>query len=577
MATYDFGDGNGPVPASQQPNGGGWVAATAACDSTVFVELGATVFGTAKVTGTSKIYGSAKVYGQAQINNTCQIYGSAQVYGTAILFGDVQVYDTAQIFGNAQVGNAPSYPTGSYLKVPESRAQIFGAAMISGYTRITGECQIFGNAQVLGYSIITENAQVGGYSVIQGYSKIAGNAYVIGDAHTATTPVYSGVGTLLGGATTTQLALGNLALNGVNVGASAAGSYPGQAGASALQISIAINTAAVTGITAAAVSNTYTGVAPAGYGIINASSFSINGVTVYGAIANGLTIAGQGVNVAAAITLACSATTSAGVTAAADINGVVTLTATDGRDIIIAGTITNTGLTVGTYHGKVLLSNTTGSIIVAGTNSAYAGLAPGTYLAAAISAPGMNQSTTNGETWTITSTSPTVFSVTGSISGVQASATVGVAYNNGIISFTITSGGQAITVGATGTTFTFSTTSLVVQGQNSIVQGCPQILNHAFIDGNARVYGNATVRDNCLVSGDSQVYDYAIVSGTASVFGSAKIHDNAHIYETAQILGRARIKDNAQIHGTTIVQGHAVVGGVQNISSTTIEGGTVLI
>ena len=28
MTTYDFKDGNGPVPAHQHPNGGGWVAAT---------------------------------------------------------------------------------------------------------------------------------------------------------------------------------------------------------------------------------------------------------------------------------------------------------------------------------------------------------------------------------------------------------------------------------------------------------------------------------------------------------------------------------------------------------------------
>ena len=29
MITFDFNDGNGPVPAHKHPNGGGWVADTA--------------------------------------------------------------------------------------------------------------------------------------------------------------------------------------------------------------------------------------------------------------------------------------------------------------------------------------------------------------------------------------------------------------------------------------------------------------------------------------------------------------------------------------------------------------------
>lgn len=44
------------------------------------------------------------------------------------------------------------------------------------------------------------------------------------------------------------------------------------------------------------------------------------------------------------------------------------------------------------------------------------------------------------EVWTITATSATNFTVTGSVSGAKAAATVGVPYNNGIISFIITAG-----------------------------------------------------------------------------------------------------------------------------------------
>ena len=49
MTTYDFGDGNGPVPAHQHPNGGGWVANTAWVQDTAYVGSDATVYGRAWV------------------------------------------------------------------------------------------------------------------------------------------------------------------------------------------------------------------------------------------------------------------------------------------------------------------------------------------------------------------------------------------------------------------------------------------------------------------------------------------------------------------------------------------------
>ncbi len=47
------------------------------------------------------------------------------------------------------------------------------------------------------------------------------------------------------------------------------------------------------------------------------------------------------------------------------------------------------------------------------------------------------------ETWTLTATSATNFTVTGSVSGAQAAATVGTAYDNGIVAFKIVAGGTA--------------------------------------------------------------------------------------------------------------------------------------
>ena len=49
MITFDFNDGNGPVPAHKHPNGGGWVADTARVDETAFVGRDAMVYGDAMV------------------------------------------------------------------------------------------------------------------------------------------------------------------------------------------------------------------------------------------------------------------------------------------------------------------------------------------------------------------------------------------------------------------------------------------------------------------------------------------------------------------------------------------------
>ena len=43
--TFNFKDGNGPVPAHKHPNGGGWVAFTATVAATAFVGPNALVYG----------------------------------------------------------------------------------------------------------------------------------------------------------------------------------------------------------------------------------------------------------------------------------------------------------------------------------------------------------------------------------------------------------------------------------------------------------------------------------------------------------------------------------------------------
>jgi hypothetical protein len=69
--TYDFQDGNGPVPAKRHtnPDGstGGWVA------------LSTRVYGNALVYSDAQVYGNAWVYGNARVYGNAQVYGNARV------------------------------------------------------------------------------------------------------------------------------------------------------------------------------------------------------------------------------------------------------------------------------------------------------------------------------------------------------------------------------------------------------------------------------------------------------------------------------------------------------------------
>jgi len=76
MTIHDFKDGNGPVPAHQHSNGGGWVADTATVEDTVYVGPDARVYGDAWV------HGNALVYGNAEVGGTAEVYGNAEVGGT---------------------------------------------------------------------------------------------------------------------------------------------------------------------------------------------------------------------------------------------------------------------------------------------------------------------------------------------------------------------------------------------------------------------------------------------------------------------------------------------------------------
>ena len=91
-------------------------------------------------------------------------------------------------------------------------------------------------------------------------------------------------------------------------------------------------------------------------------------------------------------------------------------------------------------NGKWLADWSNDNFVV-GTPS-YVGTGNGTCTAVSV-----NGRSARVETWTITATSATNFTVSGSVSGAKAAATVGTAYNNGTIAFTLTAGGTAFTAG----------------------------------------------------------------------------------------------------------------------------------
>ncbi len=177
--------------------------------------------------------------------------------------------------------------------------------------------------------------------------------------------------------TSTALTAGALTLNGTSIQAATAGTSAGQAATSAWAVAQAIN-GSQGAVVATANATTNTGSAPAAAGAIAANAFSVNGVNI-GAIAAGGSVALQGANVAAAINQVSAAS---GVTASANAStGAVTLTAADGRNIDVAGDVTNTGLTAQTNYGTVTLatnSTTATSIVVGGTAPTTAGFTAAT-------------------------------------------------------------------------------------------------------------------------------------------------------------------------------------------------------
>ena len=108
--TFDFGDGNGSVPAHRHknPDGttGGFIAETAYVAPTAYVGKDACVYGlagvydSAVVMNRACVFGQAKIFQKARIAGSAKIYGYTEVSGTACIGGEAYISGDVRINGN---------------------------------------------------------------------------------------------------------------------------------------------------------------------------------------------------------------------------------------------------------------------------------------------------------------------------------------------------------------------------------------------------------------------------------------------------------------------------------------------
>src|ERR1035437_4274070 len=99
---HDFGAG-AKVLAAKHGIGGGWVAATAQVDSTVYVGEDAVVFGRAELMGNARVEDHACVFGTAFVCENARITDYASVSGHAYVAGHAVISFKARVFGKANV------------------------------------------------------------------------------------------------------------------------------------------------------------------------------------------------------------------------------------------------------------------------------------------------------------------------------------------------------------------------------------------------------------------------------------------------------------------------------------------
>ena len=125
---------------------GGFVAFTATVDSSVVIDL------------------EASVCDQATVLEGAQIKHRAEVSGRATVRGLVEIIDQAKVYGEAYVVNF----SGSNLKV-QDRAHVYGNGFLQGSVIIADDSEVFGWAKVIHFAQLLGSSKVCADSVTDGF------------------------------------------------------------------------------------------------------------------------------------------------------------------------------------------------------------------------------------------------------------------------------------------------------------------------------------------------------------------------------------------------------------------------
>jgi len=308
----------------------------------------------------------------AQINGTNQAASNAN---DAISLTQTAQGDLSSITSSLQQIRTLAVQAANGSNSASDRAALNNQAqqLITEISRVASNSS-FNGVNLLDGSFSSQSFQIGANGNASSSISIAsiGSAKASSLGVTVDTFLSDSVG---GSSTAGGLAAGDLTLNGIQVGASAAGTGAGQSTNSAAQIAAAINlVSSQSGVTATANATTLTGSAATTFtaipGNAEGTTLTVNGIQV-GNIAGAADAIGFGANVANAINLVSA---ESGVTASSNAaSGQVTLTAADGRNIALGAgfgdsTTAITGLTGSAATAVTGVAPTTVGAIAANTS-----------------------------------------------------------------------------------------------------------------------------------------------------------------------------------------------------------------
>jgi len=179
ISRYDFGDGEGRVPAHKHANGGGWVADTAKVSEECLIGYPATVYHNATVLNGTHMSGNARVCGSAKVR-ACVMRDRSCVGGNTIIKNSV-VANHARVFGGDIVdadieGNCVIRDNPIIRRAHDPSPHTRIMARFSGHCIIFGTPVIFGGT-VRGAAMVFDKARLDRADII-GHVLVGGNAVI---------------------------------------------------------------------------------------------------------------------------------------------------------------------------------------------------------------------------------------------------------------------------------------------------------------------------------------------------------------------------------------------------------------